>query len=110
MGEELLGIIPSKKELRAIERFKTEEAITEKLGNDALRLYVEIDGKKNAEEIRAELGMEEPKFLELLGSLEDSGMITTKTVFEAEFEQKKEAKKEAGEKKAGAKEEGSEKK
>jgi len=86
-----LGIIPSKKKLHAIERFKAEQAIMEKFGNDALKLYIKIDGKKNAAEIRTALGMDEPKFLEILGSLEDMNMIATKTVFEAEFEQKKAA-------------------
>ena len=92
MSEELLGIIPAKKEMHAIERLKAEQKLSEKFGTGALKLYVKIDGTKNAEELRSEMAMEEPKFLELLGFLEDIGMITTETVFEAEFEPKKEKK------------------
>ncbi|RLG19716.1 hypothetical protein DRN67_01990 [Candidatus Micrarchaeota archaeon] len=89
MGEELLGIIPSKKNLKAIDRFKVEKEISEKFGEEALAVYVKADGRKNAEELRAELKMDEKKFLEVLGFLEEKGMIITKTVFEAELESKK---------------------
>ncbi|MDO8339397.1 MAG: hypothetical protein Q7T16_01955 [Candidatus Burarchaeum sp.] len=92
MGEELLGIIPARKELHAIDRLKAEQVLEEKFGHDALRVYVKINGARNAEEIRGELAMDEKKFLEILGFLEDGGLITTKTVFEAEFEQKPEKK------------------
>jgi len=97
MGEELLGIIPSRKELHAIERFKAEQALAEKFGDDGVKVYIKVDGRRNAEELRAETGIPEPRFLEILGFLEDSGMITTKTVFEAEFEEKKEGKSEKNE-------------
>ena len=93
MSQELLGIIPSKKGLHAIDRFKAEQLLSEKFGDNALKIYMKIDGKKNAEEIRGAAGMEEPKFLEILGFLEDKGMILTKTVFEAELENKKNEKK-----------------
>ncbi|VVC03603.1 Uncharacterised protein [Candidatus Burarchaeum australiense] len=93
MSEELLGIIATRKELHAIERLKAEQALAEKFGADALRVYVKIDGLKNAEELRSDAGLDEAKFLEILGFLEDRGLITTKTVFEAELEQKKGEKK-----------------
>ena len=92
MGEELLGIIPSKKSMHAIDRFKAEQELSEKFGDEALKLYMMIDGKKNAEEIRSATGMEESKFLEILGYLEDKKLIFSKTVFEAELEHEKEEK------------------
>lgn len=91
MGEELLGIIPSKKELHAIERFKAEQVLAEKFGDQGVKVYIKVDGKKNAEEIRNELAIPDARFLEILGFLEDRGMIATRTVYEAEFEEKKPA-------------------
>jgi len=92
MGEELLGIIPARKEMHAIDRLKAEQSLEEKFGHEALRVYVKVDGTRSAEEIRGELAMDETKFLDILGFLEDAGLITTETVFEAEFKQKKEKK------------------
>ena len=91
MGEELLGIIPARKELHAIERFKAEQVLAEKFGDLGVKVYIKIDGKKNAEEIRNELAIPEARFLEILGFLEDRGMIATRTVFEAEYDEKKPA-------------------
>jgi hypothetical protein len=92
MGEELLGIIPARKEMHAIDRLKAEQTLEEKFGHDALRVYVKVDGVKSAEELRGELALDEKKFLDILGFLEDKGLITTKTVFEADLEQTKEKK------------------
>ena len=88
MGEELLGIIPARKELHAIERLKAEQVLLEKFGDQGVRVYVKIDGKKNAEEIRNQLAVQEDRFIEILAFLEDRGMIASKTVFEAEYEEK----------------------
>jgi hypothetical protein len=88
MGEELLGIIPAKKPLHAIERLKAEQVLSEKFGDQGVKVYIKVDGKKNAEEIRAELAIPEAQFLEIIAFLEDRGMVETRTVFEAEFEGK----------------------
>lgn len=86
ISEELLGIVPIKRQMHAAERLKAEQALEEKFGDEGMKAYLKIDGKRNAEEIRAELGIEEQKFLELLNFLEDSKLIITKTVFELELE------------------------
>jgi len=86
ISEQLLGIVPIKRQTHAAERLKSEQALEEKFGEEGMKAYVKIDGKRNAEEIRAELSMDEQKFLELLNYLEDCKLIITKTVFELELE------------------------
>ncbi len=84
MGEELLGIIPVREELGVVERFRIEKMLYEKFKDDAIRVYLSIDSKKNAEEIQTETDLTEGKFLEILNFMEKSKAIQLKTIFEIE--------------------------
>ena len=84
MGEELLGIIPIREELGVVERFKIEKMLYERFKDDAIRIYLSIDSKKNAEEIETEIELSEGKFLEILNFMEKSKIIQLKTIFELE--------------------------
>jgi hypothetical protein len=88
MGEELLGIIPVKEELGAVERFKIEKTLYDKFKDDSIRVYLSIDSKKNAEEIETETEIPEAKFLEMLNFMEKSKLIQLKTIFEIEVAKK----------------------
>jgi hypothetical protein len=88
MGEELLGIIPVKEEVGVVERFRIEKALYEKFKDDAIRVYLSIDSKKNAEEIEAENDIQEGKFLEILDFMEKQKLIQLKTIFEIEVNSK----------------------
>jgi hypothetical protein len=88
MGEELLGIIPVKEELGAVERFRIEKMLYEKFKDDAIKIYLSIDSKKNAEEIETETEIPEAKFLEMLNFMEKSKLIQLKTIFEIEVAKK----------------------
>ncbi|NYZ79353.1 hypothetical protein H0N99_04360 [Candidatus Micrarchaeota archaeon] len=88
MGEELLGIIPVKEDLGVVERFKIEKILYEKFKDDAIKVYLSIDSKKNAEEIKTETEIPEAKFLEMLDFMEKSKLIQLKTIFEIEVNKK----------------------
>ena len=88
MGEELLGIIPVREELGVVERFRIEKTLYEKFKDDAIRVYLSIDSKKNAEEIQAETDLPEGKFLEILNFMEKAKAIQLKTIFEIEVNNK----------------------
>ncbi len=98
--EELLGIIPRKEELGASRRFNLEKELIEKHGEGGMAAYMHVDGKKSAEELRAELGLEEGKFIELFEFMEKLHLLTLQTVYEIEFGEKEktgEEKEEEGE-------------
>jgi len=86
MGEELLGIIPSREQLGAVERFRVESKLHERFRDDGIKVYLSIDSKKNAEELKAELGLADAKLLEILNFMEGEGIIKLKTVYEFELE------------------------
>lgn len=88
MGEELLGIIPVKEELDVVERFRVEKKLYEKFKDDAIRVYLSVDSKKNAEEIETETNIPEEKFLEILNFMEKSKLVQLKTIFEIEVSSK----------------------
>lgn len=88
MGEELLGIIPVKEELGVVERFRVEKTLYEKFKDDAIRVYLSIDSKKNAEEIQMEADIPEARFLDILNFMEKSKAIQLKTIFEIEVSDK----------------------
>jgi len=86
MGEELLGIIPIREQLGAVERFRTESKLHERFKDDGIKVYLSIDSKKNAEEIKTETGLAEGKFLEIINFMEGEGIIKLKTIYEFELE------------------------
>jgi len=86
MGVELIGIVPIREELGAVERFKGESKLHEKFGDDGIKAYLSIDSKKNAEEIKMETGIAEEKLIELLDYMEREKLIHLKTVYELEIE------------------------
>jgi hypothetical protein len=88
MGEELLGVIPVKEELSVVERFKIEKMLYERFKDDGIKVYLSIDSKKNAEEIKAETGIPEGRFLEILNFMEGERIIQLKTIFELEADSK----------------------
>ncbi|MFH1285751.1 MAG: hypothetical protein ABIH99_04175 [Candidatus Micrarchaeota archaeon] len=92
MGEELRGIIPKKLESGAFSRFKVERAILEKFGKDGLLVYQHIDGKKNAEEIEAELSLGDEKITDILDFMEKGNLVKLQTIFELEMEKKERSK------------------
>jgi hypothetical protein len=86
MGEELIGIIPVKGELGAVERFRVERKLHERFRDEGIKVYLSIDSKKNAEEIKAETGISEARLLEILNFMEGEGIIQLKTIYEFELE------------------------
>jgi hypothetical protein len=86
MGGELIGIIPIKNEVGAFERFKAESKLYEKFGDEGIKVYLSIDSKKNVEEIKAEVGVDEKKLLEILNFMEQENLAKLKTVYEIEIE------------------------
>ncbi|MEM3555181.1 MAG: hypothetical protein QXF56_00430 [Candidatus Micrarchaeia archaeon] len=86
MGGELIGIIPIKKELSAFERFKAESKLYEKFGDEGIKVYLSVNSMKNAEEIKAEVGVDEKKLMEILSFMEQENLIQLKTVYEVEME------------------------
>ena len=85
MSEELLGIVPVREDLGAVERFKIEKQLYGKFKDDGVKVYLLIDSKKNAEELITEADIAEGKFLEILNFMEKGKMIQLKTIFEIEF-------------------------
>lgn len=86
MGEALIGVIPIKQELGAFERFKAESKLHERFGDVGIKVYLSIDSKKNAEEIKAEVSVDEEKLMEMLAFMEQEKLIQLKTVYELETE------------------------
>ncbi|MCX6777026.1 MAG: hypothetical protein NTY73_03605 [Candidatus Micrarchaeota archaeon] len=86
MGEELLGIIPIREQFGAVERFRIESKLHEKFRDDGIKVYLSIDSKKNAEELKAELGLADAKLIEILNFMEREGIIKLKTIYEFELE------------------------
>lgn len=86
MGVELIGIIPIKEELGAVERFRTESKLHEKFRDEGIKVYLSIDSKKNAEEIKTDTGIAETRLLEILNFMEEEKIIQLKTVYELEAE------------------------
>ncbi|MEW6329302.1 MAG: hypothetical protein AB1468_04245 [Candidatus Micrarchaeota archaeon] len=88
--EELLGIIPVKEEMGASRRFQLEKELIEKYGEGGMAAYMHVDGQKSAEELRAELGLEEERFIELFEFMEKLHLLKLQTVYEIEFGERKE--------------------
>jgi len=86
MGEELLGVIPTREQLGAVERFKIESKLHDKFKDDGIRVYLSVDSRKNAEEMKTELGLSDAKFIEILNFMEREGIIKLKTIYELELE------------------------
>ncbi|VVB98375.1 Sugar-specific transcriptional regulator TrmB [uncultured archaeon] len=63
-----------------LQRFKNQNAVLKKFGEDALRLYKAASGKKTAEEIIAELGIEADFAAEVIAWMEERGMVELLTV------------------------------
>lgn len=89
MTEELVGLIPKKTSIDAVNRFKEEQKLYEKFGKEGMSLYVRIDGKRTLAEILTSTGMDEGKLMGMIGEMERLGMIKVFTVFELEAEEEK---------------------
>ncbi|MCX6777800.1 MAG: hypothetical protein NT157_02850 [Candidatus Micrarchaeota archaeon] len=88
MGEELVGLIPRKLEIDAVQRFRSEQTIFEKYGKEGVSLYMQIDGMKTVAELIASGNVKEEKVLEILKELEKLRLVRMFTVFELEAEEK----------------------
>ncbi|MGB9635556.1 MAG: hypothetical protein ACP5H8_03730 [Candidatus Micrarchaeia archaeon] len=86
--DDLLGVIPTKgkEHISAFKRVKMQRAIFDRYGAEGVSVYSLIDGKKSAEEIRAELNMTPARIVEVLDFMDKEGVIQLKTIFEIEAE------------------------
>jgi len=76
-------VIISKVEAGPLDRFKNQNLVLKKFGEDGLRVYNSIDGASTAGDILAKLELPEDKFVSILEFLEQGGMITVAAASEA---------------------------
>ncbi len=86
--DDLLGVVPvkGKGHISAFKRVRLQRNLFDKYGAEGVSIYSFIDGKKSAEEIRAELNMRPEKIVEILDFMDQEGIIQLKTIFEIEAE------------------------
>ena len=74
-----------------LQRFKNKNLLTKKFGDNGLKIYNLITGKKTVTDIKENTDMSEKEFYKILDYLEETGMIKLTTGKESEKEQDVEA-------------------
>ena len=63
-----------------LQRFKNQNLILKKFGETGLQVYKAITGRRTAEELRKDLGVEPGMFAEILDFMQDAGMVELQTL------------------------------
>jgi hypothetical protein len=67
---------PKKTERRPLDRFRNQSALLQQFGEDGIRVYDAIDGRKSSGEIAASLGIEWGKYDQIASFMAQNGMIS----------------------------------
>jgi hypothetical protein len=63
-----------------LQRFKNQNLILKRFGETGLQVYKAITGKRTADELRSDLGVEQGLFAEILDFMHDAGMVELQSV------------------------------
>lgn len=75
MDKYSLRNVLEKKPEGPIERYTHEKDLSGKYGNEAIKVYLLVDGQTSAEEIMKKTGVEESKFIEIVTYMENNDMV-----------------------------------
>ncbi|MFH1470381.1 MAG: hypothetical protein ABIF01_01415 [Candidatus Micrarchaeota archaeon] len=75
MPEDLMDFVVRKKEEHYIDKFKNQNALMKKFGEDGIKVYVVLDENKSMGQMLHESGVGEDKFVEILDFMDREGMI-----------------------------------
>jgi hypothetical protein len=70
----------TKLEKGPLQRFKNQNLILKRFGETGLQVYKAITGKRTAEELRGDLGVEQSLFSQILDFMHDAGMVELESV------------------------------
>ena len=72
-----LEFYPKRTEKRPLDRFRNQNALLQKFGEDGIKAYDAIDGSRSAAEISQLLSLDREKMLSILNFMRQNGMIAT---------------------------------
>ncbi len=75
MPEDLMNFVIRKKEEHYIDKFKNQNALMKKFGEDGIKVYVVLDENKTVGQMLHESGVGEDKFIEIIDFMDREGMI-----------------------------------
>ena len=75
MAEDLTDFVVRKKEEHYIDRFKNQNALMKKFGEEGIKVYVVLDENKTMGQMLQEAGVTEDRFVEILEFMDNEGMI-----------------------------------
>jgi|GEM_PF-2535716 len=73
--EDLSKKILEKKPCDAVGRYRLEKELADRYGAEAVKVYLLIDGKTSAEEIKKKIGMSEERLLDIINYLGEKGAL-----------------------------------
>ena len=80
MAASNLDIVLSRNEKGPLDRFRNQNLLLKKFGEDGLAVYNLIDGERTAAQLLAESGMKEERFVEILEFMEENSILSFETV------------------------------
>ncbi|GEM_PF-388946 len=95
MAASNLDIVLSRNEKGPLDRFRNQNLLLKKFGEDGLAVYNLIDGERTAAQLLSESGMKEERFVEILEFMEENSILSFETVEVKKAAKKKESESEA---------------
>jgi len=95
MAASNLDIVLSRNEKGPLDRFRNQNLLLKKFGEDGLAVYNLIDSERTAAQLLSESGMKEERFVEILEFMEENSILSFETVEVRKAAKKKEKEPEA---------------